>query len=892
MRKNIRRFVSVLVFLCMAVSCAGIAFALEGENTNAERTLRIATREDFLAFAGNCRIDSYSQGLTVILERDIDLAGTDFSGIPIFCGSFEGGRHTVGGLSLTQNGSVQGLFRYLSETALVRELTVQGTVMPEGSRALVGGIAGQNAGRIEGCTFRGEVSGSDIVGGIVGRNTLTGVVEDCAAEGQIWGNHAVGGIAGENLGVLRGCSNSAQINTSMQQNEVALSDITVDSLLRSESADTTTDIGGIAGTSSGVIRDCENRGDVGYEAIGYNIGGIAGTQSGYLSGCKNYGTINGRKEIGGIVGQMEPVAQIEYSADTLQILQGQLASLSALSNRASSNAENSAVGINGEINVLRNEAGNAEAAVRLLLPEFSDGRPQLPDEDSVLSAQTNLSNSIGAVNGALGRISATTQDAAQTLSNDMRAVSNQINAMNRTIQQASENVGGSVEDVSDSDTEDDLTGKVEGCVNFGPVYADWNAGGVAGAIAPENDRDLQDDWQIFGETSLNFDCSLRAVILRSENRAAVTVKKQNAGGIAGWQLLGLIRDSVNTGTAGGEAAEYVGGISGQSRGFVRDCSAKCELTGDATVGGIAGSATIVSDCRSMVRLNSKSEKLGAVLGSQTESDAQEDAQEEQPVRGNVYCPVDADIGGIDGVSYAGVAQPLPLEEFLVLDGLPDLFRHISISFVLDDGEESRIIEAAPGEKLQPGDVPELPVKEGHTASWDGLEPLLGKPVYFDATVNALYTPFASTIESAAKRENGRPVLLVQGSFEYDSSVVVSSVDTPLLPESDATLLEAWLLEIPESEAEMMGRYLPPEDNAPGELLLLLQNGDGEWMETAFYLDGSCLVFPLAAGESRLAVLHRKSAFPSGGTVILLMLLAISLIWLVYRTNRRRRRKNA
>ena len=98
----------------------------------------------------------------------------------------------------------------------------------------------------------------------MGINTLGGVIENCQVHGSVSGNPFVGGIAGKNNGVIRSCANNAQINSTVQENTVALSDITMDSLVHSESAQTVTDIGGIAGNSSGVIRNCANQGGVGY----------------------------------------------------------------------------------------------------------------------------------------------------------------------------------------------------------------------------------------------------------------------------------------------------------------------------------------------------------------------------------------------------------------------------------------------------------------------------------------------------------------------------------------------------------------------------------------------------------------------------------------------------
>lgn len=264
-------------------------FAEEAE----EETLvyAISSREDFLEFAENCRIDSFSFGLSVSLDTDIDLTGAEFRGIPIFCGTFLGNSHTIRGLVMRDAGSYQGLFRYLTGTASVENLYIEGLLLPEGSGSQTGALAGSNAGKIRNCSFSGTVSGSEQIGGLVGINAVSGIIEDCSVTGFVSGSHFVGGIAGKNSGVIRNCKNDAKVNTTEQQNRVELADITLESLTSSEASNTVTDIGGIAGHSTGVIRSCVNRGSVGYKHMGYNIGGIAGTQSGYLVDCVNYGSV-------------------------------------------------------------------------------------------------------------------------------------------------------------------------------------------------------------------------------------------------------------------------------------------------------------------------------------------------------------------------------------------------------------------------------------------------------------------------------------------------------------------------------------------------------------------------------------------------------------------------
>ena len=221
-----KRILGILLCLCLLLGAAGPAFAAETQEEEPRR-VTISTVKKFLSFAESCRLDRYSRDLEVKLTADLDLSGVEFAGIPSFSGTFDGNGHTISGLNITSDGSTLGLFRYLTETAVVQNLTVQGRVAPEGSRSQVGGIAGSNAGTISGCTFEGEVSGGDNVGGLVGVNTVSGILENCRTQGIIHGNHFVGGMAGKNSGVIRSCTNRAEVNSTAQENTVSLSDITM-----------------------------------------------------------------------------------------------------------------------------------------------------------------------------------------------------------------------------------------------------------------------------------------------------------------------------------------------------------------------------------------------------------------------------------------------------------------------------------------------------------------------------------------------------------------------------------------------------------------------------------------------------------------------------------------
>ena len=125
----------------------------------AESTVTIKTAEDLAELSRNCTLDTWSQGKTVILKNDLDLHGVDFTPIPTFSGTFQGNGHTISGLTLTGSGNVRGLFRYIQNGATVQDLTVTGTIHPNGHQDELGLLAG--AERVEATLFgNGERTGN------------------------------------------------------------------------------------------------------------------------------------------------------------------------------------------------------------------------------------------------------------------------------------------------------------------------------------------------------------------------------------------------------------------------------------------------------------------------------------------------------------------------------------------------------------------------------------------------------------------------------------------------------------------------------------------------------------------------------------------------------------
>lgn len=299
--KQIQRGAALLTVLALLCTLTLPAAA-------ASDTVTIATVQDFTNFSKQCTRDTWSQGITVELTADLDLSGSDFTPVPIFQGSFHGNGHTISGFSFEKKGSKTGLFRTLTASAVVEDLTVEGDLAPQGSASQAGLLVGENYGTVSRCAAQGSVSGQEDIGGLVGLNGESGCIQSCTSAAAVTGVTNVGGITGQNLGTVENSSNTGEINTQADQ-------------------ETPTSVGGIAGLSRGTIRGCTNSGAVGYQHVGYNMGGIVGLQSGEISNCSNTAPIQGRKDVGGIAGQFEPNTSLTYGPSPSQQLTNSLSSL-------------------------------------------------------------------------------------------------------------------------------------------------------------------------------------------------------------------------------------------------------------------------------------------------------------------------------------------------------------------------------------------------------------------------------------------------------------------------------------------------------------------------------------------------------------------------------------
>ena len=290
---KLRKAAALLLAAAFALSVALPVFAEGGQSST---TFYVDSVSQLLELAEKCSVDSWSRGKTVVLRQDLSLDGFDWEPIPAFSGTFEGNGHTIRDLELTGSYSPAGLFARVEESGVVQNLTVQGYVAPSGEKSTVGGIVGINSGTLINCQFSGSVNGDSEVGGIAGRNEEKGTLARCTSRTFVDGKSSTGGVVGYNLGAISNCTNVGAVNTEYQNTTLNLEGFSAELMTLIEqrvnqsseslSSNASTDTGGIAGRSSGVILSCTNGGTIGYAHLGYNVGGIAGRSDGLYGGLR------------------------------------------------------------------------------------------------------------------------------------------------------------------------------------------------------------------------------------------------------------------------------------------------------------------------------------------------------------------------------------------------------------------------------------------------------------------------------------------------------------------------------------------------------------------------------------------------------------------------------
>ena len=141
--------------------------------------------------------------INITLNTDIDLTGKDWTPIGTdydnsYKGTFDGGGHTITGLTFTTNDEYAGLFGWLNRAGTVKNVVMEGVQITSNQiyGGSIGGVVGSGWGTIENCSVSGSVSGTVYVGGVVGVQ-IGGSITGCSSSATVKGTVDVGGVAGQ-----------------------------------------------------------------------------------------------------------------------------------------------------------------------------------------------------------------------------------------------------------------------------------------------------------------------------------------------------------------------------------------------------------------------------------------------------------------------------------------------------------------------------------------------------------------------------------------------------------------------------------------------------------------------------------------------------------------------
>ena len=148
-------------------------------------------------------VNGGKSNINITLDTDIDLTGKDWTPIGTdydnsYKGTFDGGGHTITGLTFTTNDEYAGLFGWLNRAGTVKNVVMEGVQITSNQiyGGSIGGVVGYSWGTIENCSVSGSVSGTVYVGGVVGAQ-IGGSITGCSSSATVKGTVDVGGVAGQ-----------------------------------------------------------------------------------------------------------------------------------------------------------------------------------------------------------------------------------------------------------------------------------------------------------------------------------------------------------------------------------------------------------------------------------------------------------------------------------------------------------------------------------------------------------------------------------------------------------------------------------------------------------------------------------------------------------------------
>ena len=239
-------------------------------------------------------VNNGETNINITLNTDLNLTNMEWTPIGTesqpYTGTFDGGNHTITGLTVTTSDQYAGLFGFIGSGGKVMNVKLEGVQITSNNQdANVGGMAGINNGTIENCSVSGGSVSGYSAGGVVGQQ-YSGSITLCNSSATVQGTSQVGGVVGyTNYGVtLTACYATGDVTA--KDNDTAGIFFA----------------GGVVGSNGGNLTACYATGDVTGGTGSIYVGGVTGSNdSSTLTACYHAtGTVSGPVEAtGGVTGR-------------------------------------------------------------------------------------------------------------------------------------------------------------------------------------------------------------------------------------------------------------------------------------------------------------------------------------------------------------------------------------------------------------------------------------------------------------------------------------------------------------------------------------------------------------------------------------------------------------
>ena len=251
------------------------------------------------------------------------------------------------------------------------------------------------------------------------------------------------------------------------------------------------------------------------------------------------------------------------------------------------------------------------------------------------------------------------------------------------------------------------------------------------------------------------------------------------------------------------------------------------------------------------------------------------------------------LGGIDGISYDEAAEPVSYRELYEMEGVPERFRSLRVSFRAE-GLIIRELSVPYGGSVLPEEIPPVPEVSGYSGFWPETDLT---DLTSSVTIDAVYLDRLTGLSAEYSRE-GTPlsVVIVEGLFEPESSVSVSDWSNNVVPAEHYKLCEALKVNITSRVADLESHsihYLIPETSFFQGNPVLCVRGENGLEVREYKLDGSYLVFDSTGSEICFCVLVSEwnpTVLIIGAGAIVLLLAIIVLV--LVRTHKKHRSATA